>query len=387
MLLAIASFYVGLVPKVALAINVSQKTEFELQTQHRIFNSDSSTRETSMTDQYFIGRTTFQFDPSPSYGVEFQPELRALYTRGRELSATDPAALDLPEADRLVPRELMYVVRDDFVATLNIERLNASYRFNEGSFLVGRRAVTLGNFRTLVILNKFSAAPLQSVGYPFYFGQDGATWTYGGAVHQFRAISILGERRERDAHLLEWKVGGNGFELQALGGKWWNRMAYGFAPTLDVGGGSLRLEVLTVPDDEMTQAGLGFERALGESFKFIFESLYQNLGARDASEITLASPSPYMIFRSRMIGLGQLEYAGLSYWNFSLGLARSFSDGSLIGAFRTQYSVSDYCDVYFDSRVPITESQGEFSTYSLSLPGGRSVGQNTYASLGLKIFF
>ncbi len=340
-----------------------------------------------MFDHYWIARSNGLVDLSPSFGFEIQPEVRILKSNGLGLSRTDPAALDLPVPDRLLSEDLAVVEGDNVIATLNFERLNAVYRFETGSILLGRRAVSLGNFRTLIILNKFAAAPLQAQGYPFYFGQDGATLTYGGPIHQFRGITILGETQKRDVHLLEWKFGVTGFEFQGLVGKWWEHFALGFAPTLDVAGSSFRFEMLTLPEIGMTQAGLGFERALAENLKIGMESLYQSLGIDSPSELTLRSPSPFMIFRSRYIALVQFEYTGFNFINIAAGAARSFSDQSMIGSLRVQYSLSDHFDVYLDSRIPLTQSQGEFSTYSVDLPGGGTLGQNAYVSLGLKSFF
>jgi hypothetical protein len=367
-------------------VNFAQKTEIDYQLQRREFYS-TSTLGDSLIDHYFIIRSTWQVDPSPFLGFEFQPEMRVLSSEGRGLQTLDPAYLDLPVADRYFSADLGAVKSENFIATLNFERINAVYRFNEGSFLVGRRPVSLGNLRTLIILNKFAANSLSASGYPFYFGQDGATWTYAFDSHQFRAISILAEYRARDVHLLEWKFSGEGFEFQAIGGSWWNKMAYGVAPTVDLAEGSLRFELLNVPDEKLTQAGLGYERALGESFKFTFESLYQSLGSKNAGEITLVSPSSFMLFRSQIIGLLQGEYTGFQFWNIALGVARSFSDESVIGSARIQYALSDHFDVYVDSRWPFTTTRGEFSTYTIDLPGGGRFGQSAFVSFGVKAFF
>jgi hypothetical protein len=359
------------------AISFTPKTEFEYQAQQRFLNQSGLSADDTILDHYLIAKSNLLMDLNPSWGFEVQPELRLLWSDGTELPSTDAAALELPQADR------RFLSNKNF----NFERLNVIYRFERGELLAGRRAVTLGNFRTLIILNKFAQAPLQSQGYPFYFGQDGATLSYGESFYQMRAISILGAHSDRDVHLLENKISGNGFETQILAGRWWDRWVIGFAPTIDVYGSSIRGELLSVPKDSMLQAGLGFERALDTNFKLVIESMYQSLGITDGSQISSRSPSPYMIFRSKFLALAQIDFTGLSFWNFSTGFARSFSDDSMMGALRVQYSASDHWDLYVDSRFPLTSTQGEFSSKILSFPGGRQVGQTSYVSLGVKFFF
>ena len=371
----------------AHAINFTPKTEFEYQAQQRILNQSGLSSYDTVLDHYFIAKSDLLLDFNPSWGWEIQPEVRMLWSDGTVLPLTDPASIQLPRADRRIWANGASFDSSKTVGTFNFERLNVIYRFNGGEFLVGRRAVTLGNFRTLIILNKFAQAPLQSQGYPFYFGQDGATFSYGAAFYQMRAISILGSHSKRDVYLIDNKISGNGYEFQLFGGKWWDWFALGFAPTLDVYGSSVRGELLSVPEDGMLQAGLGFERAIDTNFKLVIESLYQNLGLPHTQALTPTSPSPYMIFRSKLIALTQLEFTGLSFWNFSGGLARSFTDSSMMGSLRIQYSASDHWDLYADSRFPLSSTWGEFSSKSIDFPGGKSIGQTSYINFGVKFFF
>ncbi|MBX3022041.1 MAG: hypothetical protein KF799_10225 [Bdellovibrionales bacterium] len=353
---------------------LSVRSNLELSPQYRQLEQRGMTSINEVWDVFGLFNTHLEWSEGDWF-VEAKPEIRAVGSRG-VLQAV-PAAVSVQTTDRVLSTRRILFRERDGEAQFDFDRLNVRRSFENGDIYFGRKPLSMGVLRFFPVWNKLTL--------PLVF-QPGPEWienpdVIGGSYQSGRfSHRLFGSRNaDNDLVLYESRFAGEGVDLQALGGYWWESPVLGMAGAYDILASTLRLEALWIGRDrkvnphQQTQLGLGFERALSEKWTLVAESLYQSAGLVDVTN-TLAPPSPFMVLNGRWYVLGNFSYQIHPLWNLRFGaLAALASDVSYVALGGFEHSLTDNTSLTFKIKWPFGNKHGEFGSdrYTLPLMGYR----------------
>jgi hypothetical protein len=364
----------------------------ELAPQYRLLNQEGFTEANDIVDVFGQAYAHLEWGFADKWMFEVKPELRAVASRG--VGEGEPEGVSVKTSRRVLNSRRTVWYSEEGETYFDFDRLNLRYTFAEqGEAFVGRKPISLGVLRFFPVWNKLTL--------PIIF-QPGPEWVenpdvLGASIQidkmSYRGFWARGDRpKADDIALAEYRYFGDGVELQAIGGYWWQHTAAGLAGAYDFRGSTLRAETLYISRfrDEVSQyqVGLGIERALNEKFTFIGESLYQSAGLRDTQNVT-STPNRFMPLASKFYVLPYLTYQLSTLWSLQAGFLANLSyDTSYVGLGGFEYSLSDKTSLTFKLKLPFGSEKGEFGDHRIDVPlANRNMGMSSTAILILQSTF
>ncbi len=309
---------------------------------------------------YFFANTRFTLSLGDST-FEIQPELRALQS-DEPLGPEMRAGVRAPARLMDLHKKLDSGRKNE--STLDLERLNFLYRVSGTQLSVGRKPVSLGVLSVFPVWNKFSRPLMTDYGPLRTFNQDQVSMRVQRGEWLIEAMDI----EERDARAagatrvaqLSWF--GDGLELHAIGGEWWQSGAFGLALVKDAGGTSLKLEEISFSGDG-AQIGLGAERAFTEKLSALTEFLYLESGASYKRDYFFLTPSRFRPLSARAYAFGRVEYKPGPLWIVQAGDLVNLVDSSQLLNLKAIYSAGNDFELTGEFRLPAGGDDGELSRH------------------------
>ncbi len=275
---------------------------------------------------------------------------------------------------------------------LETEKLNISYLTDRWELTAGRKPFSLGVLKIFPVWNKFSKPLPISNGPAATWGSDLISLRMPRENSSYLVALIGGETRQDDVILGEYTSYQADWEAHLLVAKWWEKNLWGIALTKDLWGASWKWESLSYrnPKDSNDHGevnGFGAEYAMSDKSSFITEFLVQSRSARSKKDYFHTSLSNFEVFHAYFYNFTQYQYKVTDLLTAQLALLSNGVDGSQYWSAKAQYSFSDQTDYFAEINLPNGQSSGEFSQKVVELPGGRSWGSTTQASIGFKSVF
>lgn len=374
----------------ASASAVDFQTKFDIQANgvYRSLSQQGFSDAASMGDGLlFLGSQVIA--TSDSFELEIRQEFRSVFGDTPSYRSGDLARLNIFSPERFIQMERLLVDTNGINLISDIERLRASLVFPEGEVWVGRRPISLGILSFFKVWNKFTQPVLGLFGPTLIYGSDG----FGGSIQagevSFKGVSLYGPAPEDDSHLLEGAWFNPFAEIKILGGRWWDRTAFGLAFSKTVFDWMLRVEGLYLGGSlrPETQIGVGIDGAINSNFSLLVESYYQSIGAMDTSAYTISDPSRFTNLRARYYSFALLNWQMNSLWKSGLGDLLNGVDGGQLFILRLNYSMSDTVEVLSEINLPVANDGGEFAKRTFAFKDGSYLGSGSQFSLGLKASF
>lgn len=372
------------------------RTNLELIPQYRILNQTPPPTPDGLFDMFALVSTHLEV-ASGGWFFEMKPEVRAMASRGMN---------DYPPPDRAVkttPRFLdsrrTLAFNSDNEAYFDFDRLNLRYSFGEGEVYAGRRPLSMGVLRLFPVWNKITLPLLFEPGPEWIENPD----VFGGSYQVGKvAFRIFGARMDQPENvenrsadnniaLAEVRFFGTGYEIQFLGGEWWEHSSAGVAGSVDVADMTFRMESIWFSryreEPSQAQIGLGLETALGSKWTLVTEALYQSAGLDDMKNV-YRIPNRFMVLSGRYYLMPYATYQMNNLWGFQLGaLANADSEPTFIGIGGFEYSLGDDTTLSFRAKIPFGQDTGEFGARRVTDIYGQQAGLSTTYYLRLTTTF
>lgn len=356
-------------PAFPAGLALDHSTELQLYGDFRHFDEAAFTDYPEVADAIGIAGENLRASAG-AWQLEVRPELRVLQSPA--LGATDPndvARISVAPPPRFLDLDAEFVRTDHTQVVGTIERLALSWQGENAEVYVGRRPISLGVLKVFPVWNKFTRVlPFQPSVLQFN-ASDGAGARIQFGSHSFRVATVAATDGEADGVALgEYTFYGPGFDVLALGGRWWGETAAGLAFSADLRGVGVRNEFLAVglggANAVQYQDGLGAEYAWNEALSTLVEFLWQSEG-EDTREVVAPTPrTRYMPLKSKYYAYanGTLKLGPL--WSASLGGCLNAMDGSFFAIGSVARSISDQMDLLVELKAPLGPDQSEFSPTS-----------------------
>jgi hypothetical protein len=363
----------------------------ELSPQYRRLNQEGFAPNDSVFDAFGVLNSHAEWSQG-SWFAEAKPEIRAVASRGVKNAPPDPNTVSVATSRRVLNTRRTLIRDDDGEAYFDFDRLNVKYTFAQGEVFAGRKPLSLGVLRFFPVWNKLTLPLVFQPGPEWIENPDLAGASYQLGRFSYRAFASRGDEPKRDdLALFEARFFGKGFELQALGGHWWEHSAAGLTAAVDAFQSTLRLESLWISrykdDVSQWQLGLGLERALSAKWTLIGEALYQSAGVNDFGNVT-APPNRFMVLAGKFYALPYVTYQIHPLWLVQAGFLAGLADETsyvALGGF--EYSMNDNTSLNLKIKWPVGSAKGEFGEERIQAPFGRSLGMSSTALLQLQTTF
>ncbi|MGE0616919.1 MAG: hypothetical protein AB7P04_14905 [Bacteriovoracia bacterium] len=323
---------------------------------------------------------------------EFQPEVRFLFGDFGGTTPADAAYLSVRSPDRAIGLSRQLFLSETAAGEFDVQRLNYTYQYEGLEFSIGRKPFSLGVLRAMPVWNKFSRPLPVTAGPALIHGVDSLAYRHQIGDWVMENVLVAGPRREEHALFLQGIWFAEFAELHGLVARWWDAWVLGFAMAKDVGGATLRTEILGIDvtaggPERQLQWGLGGEYALNENWSLLAEVLYQSRGITQTADYTVALPSRFMSFRGRWYSLLQAQYKANALWTLSLGILTNCTDFSHYLSPKAQYAINQKADFFVEANLPVGGHLTEYSARSISATNGLYYGAPTQITAGLNFAF
>jgi hypothetical protein len=208
----------------------------------------------------------------------------------------------------------------------------------------------------------------------------------------YRIFAVRGDEPKQDDLVLgEARYFGTGYELQALGGYWWEHVAGGVAGSVDLWGHTFRTENIWIDrrknEPSQFQNGVGAEAALSEKWTLVTEAFYQSAGLADLKN-QKNPPNRFMTLSGRFYALPFVIYQLHPLWKLNGGCVVNMdNETSYIGLGGFEYSAGDNTTLTLKIKWPFGSPEGEFGPRRLEDFSGHTVGLTSSAILQLQTVF
>lgn len=316
--------------------------------------------EQSNLSVFAFTRVTFA---QAGFGVEIQPELRAVQS-DRALGPELRSSVRSPTRLMSLQTKLSSNIKSE--STLDLERLNISYRSAGMQLSLGRRPVSLGVLNVFPVWNKFSRPLVTDYGPLRTFNQDQASVRMQRGEWLVQALDIeeQGARKSGATRVAQVSWFGDGVEVHAIGGEWWNSGALGLAAVTDVAGTSLKFEEISFSAEAM-QMGLGLERAFSDTWSGVTEFMYLESGATDKRDYLLAPASRFRPLSARAYTFARVDYKPAPLWIIQFGDLLNLVDSSQLFNIKGLYSAGNDFELSGEVRLPTGSDDSELSRHVL----------------------
>lgn len=365
----------------------SLRTTIELDPQYRNLNQDRLSNFDEHYEGYALLNTHFEGSWGPVF-LEVKPELRFLVSRGVQDKILSPDYVTVKTSKRVLNSNRTLFHEADAEGYFDFDRLNLRYNFDNGEIYAGRRPLTLGVLRFFPIWNKLTLPLIFEPGPEWIENPDVAGFYFQVDSFSFRVFGSRGgeqtfglrdsEPTRDDLVLAEARYFGKGFELQFLGGTWWEHAAAGLAGSVDIYDNTFRLESLWISarKDEVAQGqvGLGLETALTSKLTVVSEILYQSAGLDEVKNIG-APPNRFMTLAGKYYALPYMTYQVHPLWSLQGGaLVGIMEESTAIGLAGFERSLGDNTTLTLKIKYPFGAPSGEFGSERVADPFGRKLG-------------
>lgn len=364
----------------------------EVSPQYRVLNQDGFATNDSVFDGFGVLNSHAEYSQG-TWFVEAKPEIRAVASRGVMNPPPDPNGVSVRTSSRVLNTRRMLVREQDGEAYFDFDRLNIKRTFAEGEIFAGRKPLSLGVLRFFPVWNKLTLPLVFQPGPEWIENPDIAGGSFQRGRFAYRAFAARGDTPKKDdLALFETRFFGKGFELQVLGGHWWEHSAAGLTVAVDALQSTLRLESLWISrfKDEVSQwqLGLGMERALSSKWTLVGEALYQSAGLNNFANVT-ASPNRFMVLSGKFYALPYFTYQLHPLWLIQAGvLAGLANDASYVALGGFEHSLNDNTSLNLKIKWPVGAKRGEFGSERFSLPvGGATLGMSSTVLLQMQTTF
>jgi len=365
----------------------SLRNSVELDPQYRHLNQHGYTADNEVYDLFGLINSHVEFTESPWF-AEIKPEIRAVGSRG--VMDVGPTAVSARTSSRLFNFRRTLVRDQDAEAYFDLDRADVKYAFEGGDVYLGRKPLSMGVLRFFPVWNKLTLPLIFQPGPEWTENPDIVGASFASGKMSYRAFASRGDRAVLDdLALLEARYAGDGFELQALGGTWWEHAALGLAGSFDAWESSLRFETLWLNGYRDVRAqgqyGLGFERALSSTWTLVAEALYQTAGVAEARP---ALANRFMVLPGKFYLLPNFAYQVHPLWTIRFGmLANPAAQTSVVALGGFDHSLSDDTTLTLKIKLPLGPDASEFGAARLVDPLGRSLGMASTVLLQMQSTF
>lgn len=344
----------------------------ELSPQYRLLNQEGFTSDDSIIDVFGMVSPHVEWS-SGQWFAEAKPEIRFVVSKGVKSSPTNPKAVSAATSRRtLNTRRTLFQESASGEAFFDLDRLNLRYTLEQGEVFAGRRPLSLGVLRFFPVWNKLTLPLIFQPGPEWIENPDVVGASTQRGRFSYRAFAARGnEPKTDDLALFENRFFGEGYEIQVLGGHWWEHNAVGATAAVDAMQSTLRFESLWISrfrdEPAQWQLGAGVERALSEKWTVVAEALYQSAGV-DNFQNVVAPPNRFMVLSGKFYTLPYLTYQVHSLWLVQAGFLTDseFKGGVALGGF--EHSVDDNTSFTLKLKIPVGSSEGEFGSHRISMP-------------------
>lgn len=371
----------------------SVRNSVEIDPQYRHLNQHGYTNDNEIYDVFGLLASHVEYANAPWF-AEVKPEVRFVGSRG--VMDDGPTNVSVRTTSRLFNSRRTLVHNQDAEAYFDFDRVNVKYSFDGGDVYIGRKPLSLGVLRLFPVWNKLTLPLIFQPGPEWIENPDVVGASFADGKLSYRAFASRGNRAVTDdLALVEARYAGDGFELQALGGTWWEHAALGVAGSVDAWESSLRFETLWLgryrSEKAQGQFGLGFERALSSTWTLVAEALYQTAGVAEAPPLrpnVPLVPNRFMALPGKFYLLPNVAYQIHPLWTLRFGmLASPAAHSSLVALGGFDHSLTDDTTLTLKVKLPFGPDGSEFGSDRLVDPLGRSLGMSSTALLQVQSTF
>lgn len=370
--------------------NWNWRNNLEFDPQYRHLNEKGIGSKSDVADIFGLFNSDLQWSSGRHWTIEVKPEIRSVASPGVSQSFPNQISVQTSRRALNFRRELWKSsVSEGYV---DMDRFNVDYTFNSSEIFAGRKPITLGVLRFFPVWNKLTLPLIFQPGPEWIENPDVIGASVQSGKMSYRLIGSRGDNAQiDDLALLETRYFGQGFELQAIAGSWWQHTSLGFAAAVDALGSTFRLESLWLGayDNEPSQwqLGLGAERALTAKWTMNVEALYQSAGLNNSEDLT-SLPNRFMSLPGKYYLLPYFSYQLNLLWLLHFGALMSFANYvSCMGLVGFERSLSDNTSLALKIKWPIGASRSEFGAEHVLIPPQGQFGVASTALLQLQTTF
>lgn len=366
-------FVAGLVLAHSAFAELNTRFHAEGIAQLRQLNQSGYSNDRAYSEGFLLTDLSVQW-LSQHFMLEAKPQLRGVQSPGS--GEVPPLRTSAKTSPRLLNSVRLLERSPDRELYFDLDRFNLRYQLGDFELSAGRRPLSFGVLRFFPVWNKLTLPLAFNPGPEWIENPDWAGMSTQLGTYAFRVVGVRGVRAGLDDIALgEAKYFGEGVEVQALAGLWWNHFAGGVAFSRDWGDRTVRLESLFIsksPDQpSLLQLGTGLETALNSKWTANVEAFFQSY--QQSGVIS----NRFVLLSSRVYVFPFISYQTDGAQRWGLGGLVNLRDpsGMAVATFNTD--VTDDLTLEVKAKIPVGRRASEFGVSRFEDPFGRTVGVPT----------